>query len=604
LWRQVLEYFDAYLIGLTATPAKHTFGFFNRNLVMEYNTEEAVIDGVNVDSWVYRIQTEITEQGSQVDAGEWVKKRDKKTREERWEELDEGLEYEARQLDREVQTPDQIRLVVKTFKERLFTEIFPGRNEVPKTLIFAKDDNHAEEIVRIVREEFGRGDAFCQKITYKAERKPEDLINDLRNSYYPRVAVTVDMIATGTDVKPLEVLVFMRNVRSANYFQQMRGRGTRVLKETELKSVTPDAERKTHFVIVDAVGVVEHPKIDAGTLDRKRSVSFENLLQRLAIGYRVDEELESLAVRLSRLEGEMTETEVAAVKVLTGGKSPRDLAADLLASVDPDHIVEHARILRRAQDADPDADPDAEPTAEQLDAAMMQLMDRAAAPFNIPELRHQLTRVKQRSEMVIDTVSIDVLREAGFSEEDTERARRMVTSFREYLEANRDEITALELLYGQPYRRRELTLAQIEQLQQQIEMPPNAWTTETLWRAYAQLEQDRVRGVRAERVLTDLVSLVRHALEMEDELVPYPELVAQRYKQWLEDQETNGRQFDEQERWWLDKIAEAIGVNLNVTARDFHYGELFDQGGWPAARRVLGDELPALLDDLNESLAV
>jgi type I restriction enzyme R subunit len=594
VWRQVLEYFDAYLIGLTATPAKHTFGFFYRNLVMEYSDEEAVIDGVNVDSWVYRIRTGITEQGSRVEAGEWVKKRDKRTRDERWEELDEELAYEAGQLDRQVQTPDQIRLVVKTFKKRLFTEIFPGRKEVPKTLIFAKDDNHAEAIVRVVREEFGKGDAFCQKITYKAEGKPEDLINDLRNSYYPRVAVTVDMIATGTDVKPLEVLVFMRNVNSANYFRQMRGRGTRVLKQTELKGVTPDAERKTHFVIVDAVGVVEHPKIDAGTLDRKRSLSFEQLLQRLAIGYRVDEEFESLAVRLSRLQGQMTDTEIAAVKVLTDGKSPRDLAADLLAAVDPDRVRERATELAGGT----------EPTADQLDDAMLQLMDRAAAPFNVPELRHQLTRVKQRSEMVIDTVSVDVLREAAFSAADAERVREMVGSFRAFLEKNKDEITALQLLYSQPYRRRELTLAQIEELKARIEPPANAWTTEALWEAYAHLEQDKVRGAGTRRVLTDLVSLVRHALKMEDELVPYPELVAQRYAQWLEDQEASGRRFSERERWWLDRIAAAIGASLNVTPRDFQYGELFNQGGWPAARRVFGEELPELLAELNERLGV
>ena len=186
LWRQVLEYFDAHIIGLTATPNKQTFGFFNQNLVMEYGHEQAVADGVNVNYDVYRIKTEITEGGSKVDAGYYVDKRDRATRAVRWEQLDEDLEYEANQLDRDVVTPDQIRTVVRTYRDKLFTEIFPGRTEVPKTLIFAKDDSHAEDIVKIVREEFGKGNDFAQKITYRTTgKKPEDIIAEFRNSYFP-----------------------------------------------------------------------------------------------------------------------------------------------------------------------------------------------------------------------------------------------------------------------------------------------------------------------------------------------------------------------------------------------------------------------------------
>ena len=211
LWRQVLEYFDAFLIGLTATPSKQTFGFFRQNLVMEYNHEQAVADGVNVDFDTYRIRTEITEQGSSVDADYWVDKRDRQTRNVRWEQLEEDLTYTPNQLDREVVAEDQIRTVIQTFRDRLFTEIFPGRRDVPKTIIFAKDDSHADDIVRIVRLAFDKGNDFCQKITYKTTgAKPEDLLASFRNSYNPRIVVTVDMIATGTDIKPVEVVFFMR----------------------------------------------------------------------------------------------------------------------------------------------------------------------------------------------------------------------------------------------------------------------------------------------------------------------------------------------------------------------------------------------------------
>lgn len=220
LWRQVLEYFDAYLIGLTATPSKQTLGFFNQNLVMEYNHQQAVADGVNVDFDVYRIRTAITEHGATVEAGVYVDRRDRLTRKVRWELLEEDFTYDPEQLDRQVVAMDQIRTIVRTFKERLFTEIFPGRTEVPKTLIFAKDDSHADDIVQIVREEFGRGNEFCQKITYRTTgAKPEDLIAAFRNSYYPRIVVTVDMIATGTDIKPLEIVMFMRAVKSRSYFE-------------------------------------------------------------------------------------------------------------------------------------------------------------------------------------------------------------------------------------------------------------------------------------------------------------------------------------------------------------------------------------------------
>jgi len=595
VWRQVLEYFDAYLIGLTATPSKQTLGFFNGNLVMEYPRERAVADGVNVDGWVYRIRTQITEQGSRVEAGEWVGKRDRKTREERWEQLDEDLDYEAVQLDRDVVAPDQIRTVVRAFRDKLFTEIFPDREEVPKTLIFAKDDSHAETIVRIVREEFGKGNEFCQKITYKTTGKtPEDLIAEFRNSYFPRIAVSVDMIATGTDVKPIEILLFMRRVQSAPYFEQMIGRGTRVITETDLQGVTPDARRKTHYVIVDAVGVVEHPKIEVGTMDCKRSIAFDRLLERVAFRMADEDDLSSLAVRLSRLERELTDNERASIIEASGGETPREMAHALLDALDPDQVQARARALAG----------DEPPTPEQIQAARGELVEKAIAPFDNPDLRDLLTNVKRRTEQTIDTVSQDRVIGAGYSEEDTERARQMVDSFRDFLEENRDEIAALQILFNQPYAQQSLTFEQVKELAQRIEQPPHAWTTEALWRAYAQLEQDKVHGAGAKRVLTDLVSLVRHAVQLEDELVPYPDLVQQRYTEWLAAQEAEGRAFTEEQRWWLDRIAETIGVNLGVRAEDFGYGELFNRGGWYAAREVFGEEFPELLEELNKTLVV
>nr|HOO57626.1 DEAD/DEAH box helicase family protein [bacterium] len=370
LWRQVLEYFDSFIIGLTATPSKQTIGFFNQNLVMEYNHERAVADGVNVGYEVYRIRTKITEEGSTVEAGEHVDKRDRLTRKKRWELLDEPLEYKAKQLDRDIVSPGQIRTIIRTFKEKLFTEIFPGRIEVPKTLIFAKTDAHAEDIVHIVREEFGKGNDFCKKITYRTSgEKPEDLIAGFRNSYNPRIAVTVDMISTGTDIKPLECLLFMRDVKSRVYFEQMKGRGTRIISSTDFNAVTRDAKNKTHFVIVDAIGVCEHDMTDSRPLEKKKSVAFDRLLQSVAMGIRDEDTISSLAGRLSRMDRELSDKDRAEIEQASGGLAINSIINNLIDAVDPDMQMEKAQELFGTDT----------PSGEQLEKAYKELADKACA---------------------------------------------------------------------------------------------------------------------------------------------------------------------------------------------------------------------------------
>ena len=594
LWRQALEYFDAHLIGLTATPSKQTFGFFNQNLVMEYSRQRAVVDGVNVDGEVYRIRTAITEGGSTVDAGFVVGRRNRQTRALRWEQLDEDLTYAASQLDRDVVAESQIRTVIRTFRERLFDEIFPGRSEVPKTLIFAKDDSHAEEIVRIVREEFGQGNEFCQKITYRVSgKKPEELIAAFRISYYPRIAVTVDMIATGTDIKPLECLLFLRTVKSRVLFEQMLGRGTRVISPTDLQSVTADAPRKERFVIVDAVGVVEQAKVDTQTLERKKSVPFDALLEALALGARDEDTLSALAGRLARLARTLTEQDEYALRAASGGASLGELARGLLDALDPDAQLAAAQ----AASGTPN------PSDEQIAQAAETLAEVATAPFNSPQLREELKRLQQRSEQTLDQVSVDRVLEAGYSADATAKARATVESFQQFLREHQDEIGALQILLNQPRARQRLTFAQLKELAQRISQPPLSLTTEALWRAYAQLEQDKVRGVSAKRVLADLIALVRHAVQLDAELAPYPEQVRARYTRWLSQQAAQGRQFTPEQRWWLDQIAEQIGVSLSVGPGDFEYGEFFKRGGPLAAARTFAGAWPALLEELNAELA-
>ncbi|MBK9130133.1 MAG: DEAD/DEAH box helicase family protein [Gammaproteobacteria bacterium] len=604
LWAQVLEYFDAYLIGLTATPGKQTFGFFNQNLVMEYNHEMAVADGVNVNYDVYRIRTAITEQGSKVEAGYSVQIQERETRKKRWEQLDDDFSYDPNQLDRDVVAPDQIRKIIQTFRDRLFTEIFPGREWVPKTLIFAKDDAHAENIVEIVREEFGKGNDFAQKITYRTTgAKPKDLINEFRTSPMPRIAVTVDMIATGTDIKAVEVVMFMRAVKSRAFFEQMKGRGVRVIKPDDLQSVTPDARAKDHFVIVDAVGVCEQDKTDSRPMEQKPTVSFEKLMQAVAFGNTEDEVLSSLAGRLARMEHRMTAEDDRQVRALAGGLSIRQLSHRIIAALDPDRHIEQAKAdlgIAPGMDA-----PIPEPA---LAAARDKVIQAAIKPFYDPKLRETIDTIKKKNEVVIDTVSADQILEAGFSQDALDRAQGMVQSFEQFIRHHKDEITALQVLYSRPYKQR-LNLEAVQELADAIEKPPYLWNESQLWNAYAALEKSKVKGASGKRILTDLVSLVRYAIHQDNELIPFPERVDANFKAWLATQIRHSRAsgnpepFSPEQIRWLEMIRDHIAANLGIDPDDFNYAPFIQQGGLGKVHQLFGDRLNAIIDDLNETLA-
>ena len=332
-------------------PTKQTYGFFQQNLVSEYTYPQSVADGVNVDFEVYRIKTKISEQGSTIEAGTTVPKQDRRTREQRLEELDEDFDYQATQLDRDVTSKAQIRLVLETFRDRLFTEIFPGRTVVPKTLIFAKDDNHAEEIVTTARQVFGEGNDFAAKITYNA-KDPKALLQKFRNSPTLRIVATVDMIATGTDVKPIECVFFMRDVKSRTYFEQMKGRGARTINDTDFQTTTPDAKAKERFVIVDAVGVTEHPFVDAAPLNRNKSLSLKQLMERAATLTITADETATLASRLSRLERELTTKEQEELRELAGMPLSA-INQELMTITDPDVIHQLEETAPRNTDGTP-----------------------------------------------------------------------------------------------------------------------------------------------------------------------------------------------------------------------------------------------------------
>ena len=583
LWRQVLEYFDAYLIGLTATPNKQTFGFFNQNLVMEYGHTQAVADGVNVNYDVYRIKTEVSEQGAKVDKGFWLETQDKATRRKTAWQLDDDFEYQPEELDRAVQTPDQIRTVVRTLRDRWQVDMFPQRQELPKTLIFAKDDNHAEKIVEILREEFGRGNEFAQKITYRSAQgggtSPEQLIKDFRTGYYPRVAVTVDMIATGTDIKPVEIVVFMRSVKSRSFFEQMKGRGVRVCNPTDLAAVNPGEHiKKDHFVIVDCVGVCERDKTDSRPMDAKKSVPLDKLLQAVSLGNVEDDVLSSIAARLARLDKDASDADRAKVVELSGGKTLRDLARGIVEALNID----------ATQDMPP--------------AQAEQRLRDSIWPFRTPALREQLLKMKQKADLVIDTVTKDTLLDAAFTV-GSDRATALVQSFEQFIAQHKDEITALQILYSRPTRA-PLKFEDVKALADALHAPPLNIDEGALWHAYATLRKDKVKGATQRRLLTDLVSLVRFAMQQTNELVPYPERVQANFKAWLaQHQQTDNKPFTTEQQHWLEMIRDHIAANLGIEIDDFEYAPFNTQGGLGKVHQLFGAELPKVIEELNRELA-
>ena len=577
-WQQVLEYFDAFTIGLTATPSEYTLGYFNKNVVSEYPLERSIVDKVNVDCEIFRIKTKIGEQGSKVEAGFTVPIRDKKTRKTIYEQLTDDIVYTKNELDRSVLAPNQIRTVLETYKQAIFTQLFPEREHtwVPKTLIFAKDDNHAEEIVRITREVFGKGNDFCKKITYNIGReKPEEIIKAFRVDPQFRIAVTVDMIATGTDIKPLEVLIFMRDVKSQLYYEQMKGRGVRTISPTDLKGVTPNAEVKNHFYLIDAVGVTESKKTISQPLERKKSVSFKRLLEDVAGGAIDEDTLSTLAGRISRLEANLEKFDIQKVQELTQGKTLSKIANEIMDTIDYD-LIENK-------------------TEKEIE----QLRDEAVKPFNQPALRQLLLDLATKSKLVIDVYSTDEVITSEFS---LKKAQDTIKSFKDFIEQNKDKIDALSIIYNTQYKTRHLTYEKIRELSNKLatEIPPLEITG--IWHAYKLIEQDKVKNTKdPAKLLTNLVQLVRFAIGKDDTLEDFSSVANSRFELWKGRQIKRGIEFSQEQKELLTIIKDYIVANAYVNADDMQ-DALSDKGGIFKARQAFGQELDSILDDLSLAL--
>lgn len=592
LWRGVLEYFDAHLVGLTATPTLQTLGFFGRNLVSEYTYPQAVADGVNVDFDVVRMRTDLRENGgAKIESGTTVRIKDRKTRRQRYQELDDDFTYTTRQIGRSVVTVDEIRAVLTAYRDN-WQRWFPGRSELPKTLIFAVGEDHAEDVLAQVKEIFGRGDDFAKKITYKSRQAgedPDELIRALRNSPRMRVAVTVDMIATGTDVKALECVIFLREVRSAVLFEQMKGRGARTIDATELQEVTPDADasvRKDRFVLVDAVGVTDSPLVDARPLvpAGERQVSLAKLLDKAGTKSISANEAEILAGRLARLNQQLTTEEREQLTRAAGGQTLSEIAGAIVKAVDPDR-------QERALD-------------EGGQAAARRLVENAIAPLTErPELRRHIIEIRRDKDYVFDEftpVAVTDLNEIPREE----RAKEQVDRWSRLLKEERDRIAAVSIALTSPRSVSPAeTYAALQELALEIRRPHFGWTPKALWTYYEDL------GVAAhspgrEAGVPDLISLIRYELGVDEELRPYRETVEERFEAWLLKQSQAGADFSQEQLWWLRSIRDVVASDVGISTKEFNAEPFKGKGGGRGFQHAFpGRDVRSLLNELNRELA-
>lgn len=593
LWQQVLDYFDASLIGLTATPDNRTYGFFKKNVVSDYSHEKAVADGVNVGNEIYVIETQVTKAGAQLNAQQQVERREKLTRKKRWEMQDEDEAYSATQLDRNIVNPDQIRTVIRTFRDKL-PEIFPGRKEVPKTLIFAKTDSHADDIIQTVREEFGEGNAFCKKLTYKIEEDPKSVLAQFRNDYYPRIAVTVDMIATGTDVKPLECLLFMRDVKSRNYFEQMKGRGTRTLDMDELRKVTPSAvSAKTHYVIVDAIGVTKSLKTASQPLITKPSVPLKDLAMAVMMGATDEDTVSSLAGRLARLNKQLDPDDQRQIRDAAGGIELKQIVGRLFGAIDADNIEAKALELAGLPLG-------SDPGDTKRQQAQEQLVQAAATVFN-GELVELIDAIRRDKEQTIDHDNLDSVLRAEWDKDAANNAQALTSEFADYLKANQDNITALVIFFSQPYRRRELSFDLIRQVLDKLKADKPKLAPLRVWHAYSQL--DEYKGEQPISELTALVALIRRVCGMDDKLATFDDTVRRNFQNWVMKHHSGGSEkFNEEQMDWLRMIRDHVANSFHIERDDLEMSPFDGQGGLGKMYQLFGAKMDTLLDELNEVL--
>ena len=552
-WRKVLEYFDtARLIGLTATPIPETMAFFNNNRIVNYTLEKSIVDGVNVDNRVYRIKTEATENGGAIMQGEHVKVESRYTGKTEEVSSKETKNYSKTELNRSIVNPSQIKLILTTYRDAVYTEMFndpqrePQFEYLPKTLIFALNEAHATNIVKIAKEVFGEVcpnadmDRYVQKITYSSGDSNE-LIRQFRNDRDFRIAVTCTLVATGTDVKPLEVVMFMRDVESEPLYIQMKGRGVRIIGDEQLRNVTPNALSKDCFFLVDAVGVTEHTMSipEQGEGPDVEAITLKVLLERIAHGNLPDMYIKRLASTLSRLHNK----------------------------ADGEQRAEFERLAHDSMDAIATRIYDALESGELPPFNDINEPNNERKGLVAPVANHAKVR-KYILILAAGFVSTlmpgeDTLISKGFS---VEEAKDTTSAFEQYCHDHQDEIEALRILYNQ--NGDPITYAMLKDLENKLKMENNKFSAKQLWNSYAIVCPDHVRRATKKEesdALTNIIQLVRYAFRQIERLDCVCSTARQYFNLWCGQWH---RDISDRQKDLMSQVVDYIAANGACTIRD------------------------------------
>lgn len=540
-WQKVLTYFKtARLVGLTATPIPETVAFFNNNIVANYSYEDSVKDNVNVDFRIYRIKTQLSEEGGEIQAGDTIISTIRGEDKSKEQTAICDREFEKNKLNRSIVVPDQIRKILQEYKDVVYTQMYPNRDPnydyLPKTLIFAVNEGHAKAIVEIAKEVFERkadDDKFVQRITYSCD-DTKKLIQQFRYDVDFRIAVTVTLVATGTDVRPLEVLLFLNDIRSETLYAQMKGRGCRVIKPSELRTVTPNATSKELFYIIDAVGVTESEKVMPSIIvpgdDKIPNPTLAQILEKMAMNNLSDDLFISLANKLSAIGRKVT---------------PEDLADyRRLCPITPSEWAQI--IFERIEKGDlPPFVSNLEDNTERLDV-IRELLENIPARRKLIEMaRGYVKELPDKTDTVIFS---------GFS---TEEAKSYTQAFKEYIQTHKDEIEALRLIYNHDVGK--LTREHIDELKSKLELSISGFTIDHLWNDYAILDKDKVKTLTSDKdAVTHLIQLVRYAYNIISELYPLTGLCAKRFALWCGQAQ---RDVSDEQKELFREIALYISVN-------------------------------------------
>ena len=552
-WRNTLDHFDAIKIGLTATPAAHTKAYFN-DVVYRYEYERAVREGFLVDYDVVTIKSEVRMNGVFLHEGEQVGLVDTATGAEQLDLLEDERRFDTAAIEQLVTAPDSNRKIIEEMKRyALDHEQRYGR--FPKTLIFAVNDlphiSHADQLVAICRDTFGRGDSFVQKITGSPTvDRPLQRIREFRNRPTPAIAVTVDMLSTGVDIPDLEFIVFLRPVKSRILFEQMLGRGTRKGERY------PDKSHFTVFDCFDGTLLAYFRKASAFTAEppdrpaRTIQEIVDDIWNNRDRAYNV----RCLVKRLHRINKEMSgEARELFAAYIDDGNLGR-FAKSLPAALDRD-FVGTMRLLR---------DPD---------------FQRLLVEYPRPQ------RVFVVAIETQDTVTSHlVIRDAVGNQYKPED---YLTAFAKFVSESEDEIEAIRILLNRP----------------------QAWRTEVLFELRRKLREARLHftednlqkahAAHYGKALVDIISMVKHAADEQQPLFTAAERVERAMAQTMAAQP-----FSDEQRQWLERIRAHLVQNLSITADDFHIVPVFTrEGGWRPANRAFGGKLEDLLEKINEAIA-